>query len=91
MARSPGRKPSSLLRNPAGSGRDSPEVDTDPESVDTARKEGPMGERVIYYIHGGAYYVGNAASHRVVTIGVSKTCNARVFGKSACTYWAAAD
>jgi acetyl esterase/lipase len=39
------------------------------------------GEKVIYYIHGGAYYVGNAATHRVVTIGVSKACNARVFGE----------
>jgi acetyl esterase/lipase len=38
-------------------------------------------ERVIYYVHGGAYYVGNAATHRLVTIGVSKACNARVFGE----------
>ncbi|WWC87380.1 uncharacterized protein L201_002269 [Kwoniella dendrophila CBS 6074] len=37
------------------------------------------GERVIYYVHGGAYYVGNAATHRLITIGVSKSCNARVF------------
>ncbi|WVF70399.1 hypothetical protein IAT40_005189 [Kwoniella sp. CBS 6097] len=37
------------------------------------------GERVIYYIHGGAYYVGNAATHRLVTIGVSKATHARVF------------
>ncbi|WWC67451.1 uncharacterized protein I206_101359 [Kwoniella pini CBS 10737] len=37
------------------------------------------GERVIYYVHGGAYYVGNAATHRLVTIGVSQSCNARVF------------
>ena len=62
--------------------RDSPDVDTDPESVGTARKGGAVGERVIYYIHGGAYYVGNAATHRMVTIGVSKACNARVFGMS---------
>jgi hypothetical protein len=30
----------------------------------------------------GAYYVGNAATHRLITIGVSKACNARVFGTS---------
>lgn len=39
-------------------------------------------ERVIYYVHGGAYYVGNAATHRLITIGVSRACNARVFGES---------
>lgn len=38
-------------------------------------------ERVIYYVHGGAYYVGNAATHRLITIGVSRACNARVFGE----------
>ncbi|WVW78976.1 hypothetical protein I302_100939 [Kwoniella bestiolae CBS 10118] len=38
-----------------------------------------VAERVIYYVHGGAYYVGNAATHRLITIGVSKSCNARVF------------
>jgi acetyl esterase/lipase len=48
---------------------------------DIGRKEGYAGERVIYYIHGGAYYVGNAATHRLITIGVSKACNARVFGE----------
>ena len=40
-----------------------------------------MTERVIYYIHGGAYYVGNAATHRMVTTGISKVTNARVFGE----------
>lgn len=44
------------------------------ESTPTNRRE-----RVIYYVHGGAYYVGNAATHRLVTVGVSKACNARVF------------
>jgi len=38
--------------------------------------------RVIYYIHGGAYYVGNAATHRLITIGVSQECRARVYGES---------
>ena len=55
------------------------EVDTD---SDAGRDKGSPSERVIYYIHGGAYYVGNAATHRLVTIGVSKACNARVFGGS---------
>lgn len=58
----------------------SPDVDSDTESTMTARK-GFVGERVIYYIHGGAYYVGNAATHRLITIGISKACNARVFGE----------
>jgi acetyl esterase/lipase len=53
--------------------------------IDLGRQEGSMvkgneKERVIYYVHGGAYYVGNAATHRLITIGVSKACNARVFG-----------
>ncbi len=82
LAVSPNRGSEDFLHDPAPTGRDSPDVDTDPESVGTARKGGAAGERVIYYIHGGAYYVGNAATHRVVTIGVSKACNARVFGKS---------
>ncbi|WVQ76602.1 hypothetical protein IAR50_006274 [Cryptococcus sp. DSM 104548] len=53
---------------------------TGPELAATGLKhEAGAGERVIYYIHGGAYYVGNAATHRLITIGVSKSCNARVF------------
>lgn len=59
-------------------GRDSPDFETDNESV-LGKKGG--AEKVIYYVHGGAYYVGNAATHRLVTIGVSKACNARVFGR----------
>ena len=63
--------------DPAGT-----DMDVDNESVGTTRRPGTDGERVIYYIHGGAYYVGNAATHRLITIGVSKACNARVFGGS---------
>lgn len=63
-----------------GGGRDSPDVDTDSDTIN-ARKRIDARERVIYYIHGGAYYVGNAATHRLITIGVSKACNARVFGE----------
>lgn len=29
----------------------------------------------------GAYYVGSAATHRLITIALSKVCDARVFGK----------
>jgi len=66
------------VRGNVPTGRDSPDFETDNESV-LGKKGG--AEKVIYYIHGGAYYVGNAATHRLVTIGVSKACNARVFGK----------
>lgn len=67
------------------SGRYTPSNDSDTESSMTARK-GFAGERVIYYIHGGAYYVGNAATHRLITIGISKACNARVFGECLSLY-----
>lgn len=49
--------------------------DPEVEGVPPSRRE-----RVIYFVHGGAYYVGNAATHRLITVGVSKACNARVFG-----------
>ncbi|WVO15703.1 hypothetical protein L204_103364 [Cryptococcus depauperatus] len=51
-------------------------VDVESRSV---KKTKTTREKVIYYIHGGAYYVGNAATHRLITISVSKSCNARVF------------
>ncbi|KAL1408352.1 hypothetical protein Q8F55_005161 [Vanrija albida] len=59
----------------SSNGRSTPEPELEgEEAAPTSRRE-----RVIYYIHGGAYYVGNAATHRLVTVGVSKACNARVF------------
>ena len=67
--------------NSVGHGRDSSDVEVNSEMDGLARKSGARGEKVIYYIHGGAYYVGNAATHRLVTIGISKACNARVFGQ----------
>lgn len=39
-------------------------------------------ERVILYLHGGAYYVFSAATHRLITIRMSKACGVRVFGGS---------
>jgi acetyl esterase/lipase len=36
-------------------------------------------ERVILYLHGGAYYMFSAATHRTITIPLSKYTDARVF------------
>ncbi|WFD19726.1 hypothetical protein MCAP1_001962 [Malassezia caprae] len=36
-------------------------------------------ERVILYIHGGAYYVMSATTHRPITIALSKYCECRIF------------
>ena len=36
--------------------------------------------RVVLYLHGGAYYVFSAATHRFITIPLSKCTEARVFG-----------
>ncbi|EJD54866.1 hypothetical protein AURDEDRAFT_179911 [Auricularia subglabra TFB-10046 SS5] len=38
--------------------------------------------RVILYLHGGAYYLFSAATHRLITIPLSKYTDARVFGTS---------
>ncbi|ORY24120.1 hypothetical protein BCR39DRAFT_547659 [Naematelia encephala] len=67
------------LRDESMGGGDTPEIDEDAESIASGSRRSTSGERVIYYVHGGAYYVGNAATHRLITIGVSKACNARVF------------
>ncbi|KAL9935467.1 hypothetical protein V8E36_005815 [Tilletia maclaganii] len=40
---------------------------------------GPRRERIIYYIHGGAYFVMSAATHRPLTISLSKYAECRVF------------
>lgn len=52
-----------------------------PTSSNTSRDSSPHSsrERVIYWLHGGAYYVFSAASHRFLTIQVSKYTDARVF------------
>ena len=60
---------------------DTPDTTDSGNTSDATKDKAGVSERVIYYIHGGAYYVGNAATHRLVTIGVSKACNARVFGE----------
>ena len=54
-----------------------------PQQAHYRRRAARMAARtrkVIYYVHGGAYYVGNAATHRLITIGVSQECRARVYG-----------
>ena len=65
--------------SPSGRSLKQTKVEIEPEAL---KEKGKANERVIYYVHGGAYYVGNAATHRLITIGVSKSCNARVFGTS---------
>lgn len=37
---------------------------------------------VCLYLHGGAYYMFSAETHRYLTISVSRYCDARVFGES---------
>ncbi|KIP11685.1 hypothetical protein PHLGIDRAFT_437020 [Phlebiopsis gigantea 11061_1 CR5-6] len=36
-------------------------------------------ERVVLYLHGGAYYTSSAATHRLITIPLSKSLDARLF------------
>jgi hypothetical protein len=36
--------------------------------------------RVILFLHGGAYYCFSAATHRLITIPLSKYADARIFG-----------
>ncbi|OJT04454.1 Esterase [Trametes pubescens] len=50
-----------------------------------ARKEGKFGEkpkrkeRVVLYLHGGAYYMFSAATHRLITLPLAKYLDARLF------------
>ncbi|KAI0652405.1 Alpha/Beta hydrolase protein [Trametes meyenii] len=50
-----------------------------------ARKEGRVNgkpkrkERVVFYLHGGAYYMFSAATHRLITIPLAKYLDARLF------------
>jgi acetyl esterase/lipase len=41
---------------------------------------------VCLYLHGGAYYMFSAETHRYLTISVSRYCDARVFGESGAQY-----
>ncbi|KAF8324134.1 hypothetical protein DL93DRAFT_2049409, partial [Clavulina sp. PMI_390] len=40
---------------------------------------GKVKERVVLFLHGGAYYTASAATHRLITIQLSKHLDARVF------------
>ncbi|KAH9837277.1 lipase/ esterase [Rhodofomes roseus] len=42
-------------------------------------QEHRRNERVVLYLHGGAYYTCNAASHRLITIPLAKYLDARLF------------
>lgn len=42
-------------------------------------------DRVILYLHGGAYYMMSAETHRFLTISVSRYTESRVFGTSIST------
>ncbi|EJU02599.1 hypothetical protein DACRYDRAFT_78439 [Dacryopinax primogenitus] len=56
--------------------------DTRPGSRESSRqRQHPprVKGRVILYLHGGAYYVFNASTHRPITIPLSHACSARVF------------
>lgn len=39
-------------------------------------------EKVIFYIHGGAYFVMSASTHRPITISIAKYTECRLFGQS---------
>ncbi|KAK7058523.1 hypothetical protein VNI00_002159 [Paramarasmius palmivorus] len=43
------------------------------------KKSGKNRERVVLYIHGGAYYVSSAAAQRMISIPLSKYTDSRVF------------
>lgn len=45
---------------------------------------------VCLYLHGGAYYMFSAETHRYLTISVSRYCDARVFGAFPCEHASAA-
>ncbi|KAJ7597390.1 Alpha/Beta hydrolase protein [Mycena floridula] len=49
------------------------------DSFEHSSKHGKKTERVILYIHGGAYYLSSAAAQRVISIPLSKYTDARVF------------
>ncbi|ESK92686.1 putative lipase esterase from carbohydrate esterase family ce10 [Moniliophthora roreri MCA 2997] len=49
------------------------------DGAKSPRKSGKSRERVILYIHGGAYYVSSAAAQRMISIPLSKYTDSRVF------------
>ncbi|KAI0964265.1 hypothetical protein AcW1_001125 [Taiwanofungus camphoratus] len=51
----------------------------DEKSSQPSMQQPRKRERVVLYLHGGAYYVFSAATHRLVTIPLAKHLDARVF------------
>ncbi|KAJ7070773.1 Alpha/Beta hydrolase protein [Mycena amicta] len=49
------------------------------KSAQQRRTTEPKSERVVLYIHGGAYYLSSAAGQRLISIPLSKYTDARVF------------
>nr|VWO94048.1 Hormone-sensitive lipase [Ganoderma boninense] len=49
------------------------------KSLDAAPGRGKRKERVVLYLHGGAYYMFSAATHRLITIPLAKYLDARLF------------
>lgn len=78
----PRRKSSSSSANPSA-----PSLFTRPQpahqssSNSSSHQSAHLGgkDKVILYLHGGAYYTMSAATHRYITISVSKYTNCRVF------------
>ncbi|KDQ63109.1 hypothetical protein JAAARDRAFT_29104 [Jaapia argillacea MUCL 33604] len=50
-----------------------------PKGDDPKAKQPKRKERVVLYLHGGAYYLFSAATHRLLTIPLSKYCDTRIF------------
>ncbi|KAI0081103.1 hypothetical protein K474DRAFT_1764451 [Panus rudis PR-1116 ss-1] len=50
-----------------------------PADLDDRKQACNQKERVILYLHGGAYYTSSPATHRLITIPLSKALDARLF------------
>ncbi|KAF8808071.1 alpha/beta-hydrolase [Phlegmacium glaucopus] len=48
-------------------------------SSDSAKVDSKRKERVVLYIHGGAYYLSSAAAQRIISIPLAKHTDSRVF------------
>lgn len=50
-----------------------------PNGSSAPHSQHKVKERVVLFLHGGAYYTASAATHRLITISLSKYLDARVF------------
>ncbi|GAA6021002.1 hypothetical protein JCM11491_005960 [Sporobolomyces phaffii] len=62
----------------ASSGQRATDKSTAEKSADGKSEDGSQG-MVCLYLHGGAYYMFSVETHRLLTIAVSRYCEARVF------------